>query len=155
MIDLATLRPWACPALVLGAVLPAYCTSLSRCSRRCAWTRQWPMRARLDHRRGGPSLEWLPSGDMPKTKSPYDYSKSFRRALREVVAAQIVEGGVDPKSGVAEDLLTRADPQTVMSALLETVAMLATDDRPGLDPIARVDRAIDHLGRRKRFKLKR
>jgi hypothetical protein len=82
------------------------------------------------------------------TPSP-DYSKSFRRALRRVISEQQSAGQVDPKSAAVEELFNRADPWTIMTALLETVVVLAKDDRPKAKPTDRIDDAVDRLRRHK------
>jgi hypothetical protein len=87
--------------------------------------------------------------------APLAYSKSFRRALQRVITKQLTSGRVNPKSAAAEELFARGNPDDVLNALLETVAMLATDDRAGADPIDRIDHALAHLGQRKLPKNKR
>ena len=92
---------------------------------------------------------------MSPSTTPPDYSKSFRRALRNVISAQLDDGIVDPRSEAAEELFNRADPWTIVTAMLETLVTLANDDRPGVDPADRIDQAVDHLRRRKGHKAKR
>ncbi len=92
---------------------------------------------------------------MSPSTSPPDYSKAFRRALRDVISAQLDDGPVDPRSAAAEELFNRADPWTIVTAMLETVVTLATDDRPGVDPADRIDQAVDQLRPRKQHKSKR
>ena len=89
-----------------------------------------------------------------KSASP-EYSKPFRRALRDVISAQVADGRVSPKSAVAEELFDRADPWTIVSVLLETVVTLASDGEGDVDPVDRIDRAVDDLRPRKRAKRKR
>jgi hypothetical protein len=86
---------------------------------------------------------------------PREYSKSFRRALQRVITKQLTSGRVNPKSAAADELFARGNPDDVFGALLETIAMLATDDRGGADPIDRIDHALAHLGERKLPKNKR
>jgi hypothetical protein len=61
---------------------------------------------------------------------------------------------VSPNSAVAEELFDRADPWTIVSALLETVVTLAGDGSVDSDPVDRIDRAVDGLRPRKRSKRK-
>ncbi len=91
---------------------------------------------------------------MAASSSPSDYSKSFRRALRRVISLQTADGRVDSGSAAVEDLFSRADPWTVVTALLETVVALAADDRAKTNPSDKIDDAVDNLRPRKQGKAK-
>ena len=92
---------------------------------------------------------------MVASSSPPDYSKSFRRALRRVISVQQSAGRVDPESAAVEELFSRADTWTIITALLETVVVLAKDDRPKAKPTDRIDDAVDRLRRHKQAKVSR
>ena len=83
-----------------------------------------------------------------------EYGKSFRRALRKVCMLQLRDGSVDLDSSAAEELFERAEPVDVINALLETVAILVSEDVDGR-PEERIEQAVARLGKRRLTKSKR
>jgi hypothetical protein len=60
-----------------------------------------------------------------------DYGPGFRRALSNVLAIQIEAGTVDPTSDEFVELFERAEPGTIVRALVEVAAQLAVRQPDG------------------------